>query len=591
MDRKSIIAIIVGLLLLFVWSRVINHMYPPIPRPIKATNELASATNGVPAAIAASPTSAPPALTTANATTNTPAPAPTPSAPEETAVLESADAIYTFTSHGGGLKRVVLKKFRESVRRGASTTNGLVTLNEYGRAPVLAMAGEGFAETDSFTLTKTPTNTVIAEKVLPSGVRLVKVFSPGTNYTISTRVWYDNRSDAPVTMPAHSISVGGAAPAGPEEQAIMSGVFWYNGEKATHMEAGWFDNRTLGCFPGTPRAEYDSGSNAVQWAAVHNQFFALAVIPATNAVGSQFRAWRSPLPGIETNKNAGHAFSGSIYYPPMVVPAKQFIDRQFTIYAGPKQEKTLAQLGRRVDEIMDFGFWSPISKIFLRTMNILHRFMPYGMALIVITVLIKLLFWPLTQASTRSMKRMQALQPEIKKLQEKYKDDPAKQQKKMMELWREHKVNPMSGCWPMLIQLPIFFALFRMIPNAIELRGTRFLWIEDLSRPDTLFYIPYMPFLGEVAFNLLPLIMGATMLWQARLTPAAPGMDPAQQKIMKYLPLMFMVFLYTQPSGLTLYWTVQNLLTILQTKLTKAQEQKTTTAISPVAPPKKKLKS
>jgi YidC/Oxa1 family membrane protein insertase len=212
--------------------------------------------------------------------------------------------------------------------------------------------------------------------------------------------------------------------------------------------------------------------------------------------------------------------------------------------------------------------------------------MPYGLALIVITVIIKLLFWPLTQASTRSMKRMQALQPEIKKLQEKYKEDPAKQQKKMMELWKEHKVNPMSGCWPMLIQLPIFFALFRMIPNAIELRGTPFLWIADLSRPDTIWYIPGLDF----PFNPLPLLMGVTMLWQARLTPAAPGMDPAQQAIMKYMPLMFMVFLYNQPSGLTLYWTVQNLLTILQTKLTKAQEQKTAAVTSPLAPPKKKLK-
>jgi YidC/Oxa1 family membrane protein insertase len=170
----------------------------------------------------------------------------------------------------------------------------------------------------------------------------------------------------------------------------------------------------------------------------------------------------------------------------------------------------------------------------------------------------------------------------MKKIQEKYKDDPMKMNKKTMEFWREHKVSPMSGCWPMMIQLPIFFALFRMIPNAIELRGTPFLWACDLSKPDTVFL------LAGFAINPLPIIMGVTMLWQARLQPPSPGMDPAQQQMMKYMPLMFLVFLYAQPAGLTLYWTVQNLLTIAQTKLTKAKEEPAAKAPVPVIPLKKK---
>jgi YidC/Oxa1 family membrane protein insertase len=206
----------------------------------------------------------------------------------------------------------------------------------------------------------------------------------------------------------------------------------------------------------------------------------------------------------------------------------------------------------------------------------------YAIALVLMTITIKLLFWPLTQKSTRSMKRMQALAPEMKKLQEKYKDDPMKMNKKVMEFWREHKVSPMSGCWPMMIQLPIFFALFRMIPNAIELRGTPFLWACDLSKPDTVAVL-----LG-FAINPLPIIMGVTMLYQARLQPPSPGMDPAQQQMMKYMPLIFLVFLYTQPAGLTLYWTVQNLLTIAQTKLTKTKDEPAAKAAAPVAPPKKK---
>src|SRR5688572_17607225 len=150
--------------------------------------------------------------------------------------------------------------------------------------------------------------------------------------------------------------------------------------------------------------------------------------------------------------------------------------------------------------------------------------------------------------------------------------------KRLMEFMREHKVNPMGGCLPILLQIPVFIGFYQMIQAAIELRGARFLWVYDLSKPDTLFYIPGF----NIPFNLLPLIMGATMLWQARITPAAPGMDPMQQKIMKYMPLMFLFILYNFSAGLTLYWTVQNLLSILQMKLTRAQDEKRTSTTPPI---------
>jgi YidC/Oxa1 family membrane protein insertase len=155
-----------------------------------------------------------------------------------------------------------------------------------------------------------------------------------------------------------------------------------------------------------------------------------------------------------------------------------------------------------------------------------------------------------------------------------------------MEFMKENKVSPMGGCLPMLIQLPIFFGFYRMIQSAIELRGEHWLWIKDLSKPDTLAYLPGT----DLPVNLLPLIMGVTMLWQSRLTPPSPGMDPTQQKMMKYMPLMFLFILYNFSAGLTLYWTVQNLLTIAQMKLTKAKDG---VAVAPPTPsaslaPKKK---
>jgi len=201
-------------------------------------------------------------------------------------------------------------------------------------------------------------------------------------------------------------------------------------------------------------------------------------------------------------------------------------------------------------------------------------------------------FWPLTAKSTRSMKRMQALAPELKALQEKYKDDVQKLTQKQWEMYRKHKVSPMSGCLPMLIQMPVFIGFFTMIRSAIELRGAHFLWVTDLAKPDTLFMIPgltFIPFISTpegLPFNLLPLLMGGAMVWQSHLTPPSPGMDQSQAKIMRYMPLLFLAFLYNYSSGLTLYWTVNNLLTIAQTKLTKTLQDPVAPALA--SPPKKK---
>jgi YidC/Oxa1 family membrane protein insertase len=191
----------------------------------------------------------------------------------------------------------------------------------------------------------------------------------------------------------------------------------------------------------------------------------------------------------------------------------------------------------------------------------IYRIIPnYGIAIIIITVIIKLLFWPIQAISTRSMKKMQELQPHLAKLKEKYPDDPQKQQQEMMKLYREHKVNPMSGCLPLLVQIPVFMGLYWMLRTAIELRGARFLWIHDLSQPDTIWK------LGESAFlqlNPLPLIMCATTIWQQKLTPQTSA-DPTQPRMMMLMPVMFLFMFYTVSSGLLLYWTVQNLLSILQ---------------------------
>jgi YidC/Oxa1 family membrane protein insertase len=226
-----------------------------------------------------------------------------------------------------------------------------------------------------------------------------------------------------------------------------------------------------------------------------------------------------------------------------------------------------------------FGFFS---KFLLLSMNGLHAAgLPYGFTIIAITVILKGIFWPLTNASTKSQKRMQALQPQLKAIAEKYKDDPGKKNEKTMEFYKQNKISPLGSCLPTVLQLPVFFGFYYMLRGAIELRGAHFLWAFDLCQPDTVGKI------AGYAVNPLPLIMGATQLWQSHMMPPSPGMDPGQQKLMRWVPLAMIGLFYRMSSGLTLYWTVSNLLSILQMRLTKTADAKGP-APAPVPVKKKK---
>lgn len=611
MDRTSIIAVIVCIALIGLWTMVIvPRLYPPQPLPPGVTNQTATAT--APATVTAAtnlPTPAP-----------TPAPAPTTAAPtrpefiaqgeEQTLVLTNANARYTFTSLGGGLKRIELLHYPETVsrarRKTAAMTNNLAELNALVSVPVLAVLGDASVQGDGvFTLTRTAGG-VRAEKTLTNGLRIIKEFEPTTNYLVAARVRLENAGGAALQLAPQEWIVGTATPMGPDDDGSAIGLMWYDGGSKQEIGPMWFENRTLGCFPGVPRTEYRAGLSNVVWVSAHNQFFALVAMPQSPA--PQVVARPVPLPravadtGVAASRRAAPVgVQVALAYPAAQLAPGESLERQFHFFAGPKEYRTLARLANRfkndVDLVMGFGgFFGFFSKALLLSMNWLHHAFKigYGWAIIVITIIIKLLFWPLTAASTRSMKRLQALQPQMKAIQEKYKDDPAKMNKKLMEFMKEHRVSPLGGCLPMLLQMPVFIGFFYMIRSAIELRGARFLWVADLSKPDTLFVIPgltFIPFLSTpegFPVNLLPLLMGATMLWQSHLTPPSPGMDPVQQKMLRFMPLIFLLFLYNFSSGLTLYWTVQNLLTILQTKLTKTIEPAPATASPLTAPAKRK---
>jgi YidC/Oxa1 family membrane protein insertase len=416
---------------------------------------------------------------------------------------------------------------------------------------------------------------------------------------------FKNTSANPLALPAQEFVTGTATPMDVDDNGMYLGATWFDGTNYVDNGTRYFNTNTttfFGLMSRMPTPEFRAGAGNVVWTSAHNQFFALLAMTKTNEPAQQIVARPVNLSPLAENSFAtGIGIQTALVYPAQTLSANSNVERQIVFYAGPKEYRTLARIGadfqNHADQAMNFGtgyisFWGVgtfFAKLLLSSMNWLHDVtrMGYGWAIVVITIILRAVFWPLTAASTRSMKRMQALAPEVKALKEKYKDEPQKFTQKQMELWKKNKVNPMGGCLPMMVQMPVFFGFLAMIRCAIELRGAHFLWVADLTKPDTLFLIPGFNF----PFNLLPLLMVGVMVWQAHLQPASPGMDPGQQKMMRFMPLMMLLFLYNYSSGMALYMTVSTLLGILQMQLTKTiQPPATTTTISALTPASKKKK-
>jgi YidC/Oxa1 family membrane protein insertase len=237
---------------------------------------------------------------------------------------------------------------------------------------------------------------------------------------------------------------------------------------------------------------------------------------------------------------------------------------------------------------MNFGWFGIVSEILLWAMNTIHGWVGnYAASIIILTLIIKSLLWPVQNKATNEMRKMAALSPKMTELREKYKDDPQKMNEEVMKLYREYGVNPLSGCFPMLIQIPIFFGFYAMLGTAIELRNSSFLWVADLSQPDTVGHILGFP------INVLPIVMAGTMVWQMIITPKTG--DAVQQRIFYFMPVIFLVFCYNYASGLALYWTTQNIFSIVQLYLTRNKplptlEKKSDIARREAAAAKKKKK-
>jgi YidC/Oxa1 family membrane protein insertase len=295
----------------------------------------------------------------------------------------------------------------------------------------------------------------------------------------------------------------------------------------------------------------------IYWMAYEDDFFMSAVIPD------------EPSKGVFTGRLLpSGVLEGTFLKPPLTLKASEEASTDYILYFGPRELGILKQLGKKLDRAVNFGWTDIIAKPLLYVLRFFNKYINnYGVSIILLTILIKILFWPLTHKSYKSMGEMKKIQPHMAKLREKYKDNKEQLNKEMMALYKTYKVNPLGGCLPMIIQIPVFFALYRILGNAIELRQAPFmLWINDLSAPDRLFHFNFsfkVPLMSPpYGIPVLTLLMGASMFVQQKMTPT-PG-DPSQAKVMMFLPIVFTFLFINFPSGLVLYWLVNNLLSIGQ---------------------------
>jgi YidC/Oxa1 family membrane protein insertase len=495
-----------------------------------------------------------------------------PSTNEETVVLENEDVIFTLTNIGAGIKHAEFKKHQEVNNK---TKN--VLINRHGGGPI-----GGFLDSNqnldntsfSYKLDQSisgKTAVYIAE--LPSGLIVKKTYSleeskiPGQNFFINLAMVIQNTAQANLDLSEYSLYLGSAAPLYEKERPTHTGFFWYEGnemhfEDATAFKGGWFSSG---------RSIITSESdNSIAYAGVTDQFFSTVVRPKK---AEKTQVWGKPKQ-VRLTKNGQSlaAVRAAMVFPETTLAPDSPVVLEYKIYTGPKANTTLRELdnangaGKGWGEIMQYGWFGFVSRPLNWLLNTLHdgidnfsTTQSWGIAIICLTIIVRILIWPLHAKSTRAMKRMSKLQPKMAELKEKYADDPTKLNTEMMGLYRKYGINPLGGCLPMFIQIPIFFGFFRMLDYAVELRGESFLWVNDLSQPDTL-----TSFYG-IPINILPIVMAATSVIQMAMMPKTG--DKMQQRIMMFMPLMFFFFCYNYASALALYWTVQNIFSIGQTYL------------------------
>lgn len=551
MDRTAWIAVILCVLGLFAWQIWTSRQSAPRPSAATTPSPTGPGISATPAASAAATVAAQPAVAPAAAPSATPLPFA-----ERTGTLRNSDVELHFTNRGGGIAQAILLNY-------PAEHDESVTLNSPARLPIGAIIEDPATPLlPEYTIARAG-DAVTLEYATPEQVTIRKKFSFATtnekkeNFVAKLDIDFINSGAKPYGNPGYFFAVGSAAPIHANDYPSYTRLVWLTtGGGTKGIDVGWFaaGGGFLGIGQHPARPYYTQNVNSADWVAASSQFFTSLVVPLTGKADS---VWGKRF-DIDPAKRT-YGLEGAMHLPGFRVEAGQTYTAHFQLYLGPKLYHRLARLDHNEAEVMEFGVFKIICQALLNILNSLHSVLGnYAAAILALTTIVKLSLWPLQNKATASMRRMSALSPKIQELREKYKDDPTRMNQEVMKLYKEYGINPVGGCLPMLIQIPIFFGLFTMLRQAVELRGASFLWIRDLSQPDT---VGHLPILGW-PINVLPLIMAATSFWMTHLTPKSG--DPTQQRMMMFMPIIFIVFCYNFAAALALYYTAQNLFSILQ---------------------------
>lgn len=550
MDRNAFLAFALSFLVLSLWMTY-EAKQRPVPEQGTVVEQQAPQQ---PAGGTASPS--PPAPAT------TPPPAPSaasmpPSAPTEPLGAETLFVVehplhrMVLTSRGGGVRHFELLQYKQP----ASEGNGPVVLidRQETEAPALATPllelGFGDLSRADFRLVASSPREVVFERT-QSGVVMRKTFTfEDGSYRFRLRVEIANQAGGAAVAPAFGVMLPVRAEAGADFRELTIAVL-SQGSVERELLTGFGQP---GFFSREPALELRFEGD-VEWAAGYSHYFLTAVMPdlPRDAVATLFAL----RPGEEAHV--------TVSQPPAAILPGTSLVREYSVFFGPKQPDLLGAAGSQLDRTIDLGYsWiAPLTRAFIWLLKACYSVIPnYGVAIIILTVLVRLVTAPLAARQMKSMKRMSELQPKIKELQEKHKDDKQAQSQEMMKLYKEAGVNPLGGCFPILLQFPVFIGLYYALQSSPDLRQAPFmLWIDDLSRPETLFTIPGVGW----PVRVLPILMSLSMVLQQKMTPTT-SMDPTQARTMMIvMPVMFFFMFYGFPSGLVLYWFVSNLLAIAQ---------------------------
>ena len=551
MDRKSwtiVLLCVIGIAINGWW--MVKH--PPVPKQKPAPAAPAGTTAG----------------TTPNASTpsapagSTPAPAP---AKEEKWTISTSDVKYTFTTKGGGILNAEL----------LDTADHLI-LNSHGRAAIGTLSGAAKSVDDyDYRIVEKSESKVVFEAESPEHLRIRKEYSlvegkGSSPHLINLTITLTNGNAAggnKLIKDSLYVYTGAAASLRPDE-IVRPGFCWNNAGDATTKDTNYFGKGMLG----GETTEVRQSLDRLRWVGVMSRFYTHIINTKDDQPGNIW-AERFLIDHSndefkdDSNAKKDFAIHGGLGLPPVSLDPQAKQDFELRIYLGPKVYRDLAAIDnvdpdRQLRYVMFYGWFTKVSQLLVWLMRVFHDwFSSWGAAIILLTIVIRTTLWPVQARANTTMKRMGLLSPKLKELQAKYKDEPQRQQQEMMKLYKEYGVNPLGGCLPMFIQLPIFFGFYRALQYAAELRGQSFLWVHDLSLPDTVGH-----FLG-FAVNPLPLVMVVTNFLQIKLTPQPQATDNTQRRMFMFMPLIFLFICYSFASALALYWTTQNIFSILQAQI------------------------